>query len=535
LKNLYLLVLLIIPYLATGQRNDLSQVYQYRVPVGSRSAYLWIPPHAPRIRGAIVAFANLLERQWLEDSLIRQVAANNGLGIIWIGPARKGDTTLTADMKPYMASAFVKMMDDFAEESGYSEIRQIPVIPTGHSANGHFAWTFANLFPQRTIACIAVKTAPLPDELKFKNIPFCYLVGQTTEWPQFRVPDPATQPGDRDFFWPVVKKSALKLRAESADNLISVVVDPGGGHFDWSSRLNIFMADYIRAACRYRLQNGSWELKPIRKEAGWLTDSGGMEPDQYQPSSYLNYRGNVGSSYWFFDQATAEAAMAVQGNRVPRKKQMLTFVQDDTKLPVAKLGFAPLKFEPDTDGLTFTLKGAFLDRIPDELINHGTVLGHAPGQISFSIIAGPAIKINDTTFRVRFGREAIGGDLWIIERHPGNAEYRSAVQSGKMIIPSKLLKGEPQKISFDSIPSLTDKKNIIVLKATSSAGLPVSFFVREGPAYVSGNILHITAIPIRAKSKVKITVVAYQWGRSRLPSVQSAEPVERSFYVLKKP
>ena len=523
-----------MPGLAIGQHNDLNHIYQYRVSVGSRSAYMWIPPSAPKVTGAIVAFANLLERQWLEDSLIRQVAADNGLGIVWIGPARKGDTTLTADMKPYMASAFVKMMNDFAEESGYSELRQVPIIPTGHSANGHFAWTFANLFPQRTIACIAVKTAPLPDQLKFKDIPICYLVGQTTEWPQFRVPDPATQPGYRDFFWPVVKKSALKLRAESADNLISVVVDPGGGHFDWSSGLNTFMANYIRAACRYRLQNGSCALKPIRKEAGWLTDSGGMEPDQYLPSSYSNYRGNVGSSYWFFDRTTAEGAMAVQGDRVTRKKQMLTFVQDRTKLPVAKLGFAPLKFEPDTDGLTFTLRGDFLDRIPDELIDHGAVLGHAPGQISFSIITGPAIKVNDTTFKVRFGRESIGGDLWIIEKHPGNAEYRSAVQPGKMTIPSKLLKGAPQKISFDSIPSLTDKENTIALKAISSAGLPVSFFVREGPAYVSGNVLHITAIPVRAKSKVRIAVVAYQWGRSRLPSVQSAEPVERSFYVLRK-
>jgi len=34
-----------------------------------------------------MALSNLTERRWLEDPVIRQAAAEEGLGIIWLGPA----------------------------------------------------------------------------------------------------------------------------------------------------------------------------------------------------------------------------------------------------------------------------------------------------------------------------------------------------------------------------------------------------------------------------------------------------------------
>ena len=49
---------------------------------------------------------------------------------------------------------------------------------------------------------------------------------------------------------------------------------------------------------------------------------------------------------------------------------------------------------------------------------------------------------------------------------------------------------------------------------------------------MEGSALRLTRIPPRAKFPVKVTVVAWQYG---LPGqVQTAEPVERSFYVLRR-
>lgn len=517
-----------------AQDRPEDHVYQYSVKVGTRSAYLWIPPDCRQVKGVIISLANLLERNWLEDPLMRHTAAVTGLGVIWIGPAQGNDPSFTADMKPGMETVFQGMMNDFADVSGYQELKNAPVIPMGHSANGHFAWTFANALPERTIACIPVKTVPLPDSLRFKNIPLCYVVGETTEWPQYRVPDPATKPGDRDFYWPVVKQSALALRAHDADNLVSVVTDPGGGHFDWSDHLAKFIALYIRKACQYRLPNqGQTVLKRIDKSSGWLTGTGGMEKDAFKPAPYQTFKGTDATGYWFFDQETATAAVQFEGDRIKRKKQMLTFVQDDQLLTVAKLGYAALKFEPENDGVSFSLKTSFLPEMPPELIGAGEKLGHASGPVSLRVIAGPAVQAGPSSFRLQFDRAGMGGELWIQEENPGDAEYRHAVQPGKMTIPAKLTTGRPQKIAFRQLPDVKAGIKEFALHAVSDSGLPVDYYIISGPAYVENGTIKFTPVPLKSKYPIKVNIVAYQWGRITNPLYQSAEPVEQTFYITR--
>jgi len=532
-----LLLCLWINLLALGANAQYDKpqyhVYQYAVKVGTRTAYLWIPPRCGHIKGVIVSLANLLERNWLEDPLIRQTAADIGLGIIWIGAAQHNDHAFTADMKPGMKMGFQQMLNDLATQSGYAELKATPVIPMGHSANGQFAWTFANAFPDRTIACIPVKTVPLPDSLGFKNIPLCYVVAQTTEWPQYRVPDPSTKPGDRDFYWPVVRQTALKLRAKSGDNLIGVVTDPGGGHFDWNNNLARFIALYIKKACKYRLpDDGVSGLKPINKQKGWLTDTKGMNPDEFAPAPFVLFKGNTADSYWFFDKQTAQAAAAFEGDRVARKRQMPTFVQDDKLLPVAKLGYAPLKFQPKTDGVTFSVKGGFLTELPPELIGARTKLGHASVSVKFRVVTGPAVQTGPDLFKLQFDRAGIGGELWLQEDAAGDKQYRYATQPGMMRIPARLTEGKPQAISFDKIPDLKQGTTQLRLTGRADSGLPVGYYVVMGPAYIINGVLYFTKIPIKSRYPVKVTVVCYQWGRSLQPLYQSAEPVERSFCLI---
>jgi hypothetical protein len=47
-------------------------------------------------------------------------------------------------------------------------------------------------------------------------------------------------------------------------------------------------------------------------------------------------------------------------------------------------------------------------------------------------------------------------------------------------------------------------------------------------------MLKLTAIPPRAKFPVKVTVVAWQYGRSVEPLLKTAEPVTREFYITKE-
>ena len=56
-------------------------------------------------------------------------------------------------------------------------------------------------------------------------------------------------------------------------------------------------------------------------------------------------------------------------------------------------------------------------------------------------------------------------------------------------------------------------------------------YVKEGPAELQDNRLVFTKIPPRSKFPVKVTVVAWQYGIAG--QVQTAEPVERSFFITK--
>jgi hypothetical protein len=69
------------------------------------------------------------------------------------------------------------------------------------------------------------------------------------------------------------------------------------------------------------------------------------------------------------------------------------------------------------------------------------------------------------------------------------------------------------------------------LPATCDSGRVVDYFVLAGPTEVAGNRLTLTQIPPRAKFPVKVTVVACQWGRSVAPLLQTATPVEQSFFI----
>ncbi len=92
---------------------------------------------------------------------------------------------------------------------------------------------------------------------------------------------------------------------------------------------------------------------------------------------------------------------------------------------------------------------------------------------------------------------------------------------------------KPQTISFDDIPDQQTGAGRIPLRATSDAGLPVRFCVIRDPATVEGDKLRITKLPPRAKFPVRVTVIAYQWGRSVEPRVQSAGPTEQTFRITR--
>jgi hypothetical protein len=129
--------------------------------------------------------------------------------------------------------------------------------------------------------------------------------------------------------------------------------------------------------------------------------------------------------------------------------------------------------------------------------------------------------------------ERRSGDIWLLAGHPGDVEFKSTVQQFNMRIPLRNKEGMEQHIHFAPIADVTQTAKSVSLTATSDSGMPIYYYVQEGPAELKDGKLIFTTIPPRSKFPVKVTVVAWQYGRSIEPKVETAEPVIQSFNILK--
>ena len=102
-----------------------------------------------------------------------------------------------------------------------------------------------------------------------------------------------------------------------------------------------------------------------------------------------------------------------------------------------------------------------------------------------------------------------------------------------MVIPVKNTEGSDQHINFKKISNQKEGVKSLKIVASSDSNLPVYFYILEGPAEIQDNMIVFTKIPPRSKFPIKVTVVAWQYGRSNIPKVKSAEPVEQSFLITK--
>jgi hypothetical protein len=441
------------------------------------------------------------------------------------------------------------MMDDLADVSGYDELKFAPVVPMGHSAAASWPYYFAAWNPGRTLAALSV----------------------SGQWPYFRNKDFAPDIwGDRNIdFVPCLEsmgeyesannwsREGLLERQQHPKMPLSMLANPGQGHFVSTDAKVEYLALYLRKAVQYRMPK-DWDgssppkLIPIDPaKTGWLADKWRLDQEPTAPAAPVGkYQGDSNQAFWFFDEELAKATEKYEAADRGLKPQLVGYEQDGQMVPQRNEHLqVDLKFEPEADGVTFKLSGDFYDSVPGGSPRPtgwagqpvGSPIGHAANSNAISIdpICGPVKKISPDTFMVRFQKETLlttnarNYELVFAATHPGDTEYKPAVQQAHMFIPARNTEGMEQHIMFSEIPNQKFGTKSLKFNATSDANVPVYYFVREGPADIDGDILKFTPISPRAKYPVKVTVVAWQYGRSIEPKLKTAEPVERTFYIVK--
>ena len=493
------------------------------------SAYLWIPENCKQVRAVIIGQHNMTEETIFEHSEFRKNMGKLGIAEIWITPGidQRWDVTKGTQQ------IFETMMKNLSEISGYTELEFAPVIPIGHSAMATYPWNFAAWNPERTLAVLSIHG----------DSPRTHLTGYgraNLDWGTRTIEGiPSLMVMGEDEWWEDRLITSFDYRREYPNAPLAFLADAGHGHFDISDELIDYLSLFLKKAVEYRLPKYSSsdtpvQLIPVEAKNGWLADRWRKnEKPTAEAASYDKYKGDKNHAFWYFDKEMADATEKYYANERGKTEQYIGFEQKGKLItfnPKSHVRMSP-SFQPEVDGVTFHLKAVYTDTLRNEYSKE-----HSTRPIRMSRICGPVEVVNDTTFTVRFYRMGLDnpkrtGGICLMASVKQDHKYRSAVQQVEIRIPYRNKEGIPQRIIFPKLSDVKASVKEISLNGTADSGLPVYYYVKEGPAEIKGDKLVLTKIPPRAKFPVKVTVVAWQYGRSGEPKVQTAEAVEQSFYI----
>lgn len=509
-------------------------------------AFLWIPADCERVKAVVVGQHNMCEETLFENAHFRKMMQEAGIALVWITPILDFPWDVTNGCNEALLGA----LDDLANASGYEELKFAPIVPLGHSAMATFPWNFAAWNSERTLAIVSYHgDAPRTN--------LCGYGRANLEWGRTRNIDgiPGLMIEGEYEWWEARVNPALAFRMMYPESCISFLCDAGRGHFDVADRTVEYIGLFLQKALQYRLPEVADGGKPVRLKKlspreGWLAERWLQGDDQLQqetrqpasvkapkravPAPYMSYKGDRHDAFWYFDKEMAELTEQIYRQERDKQPQYLGFMQNGKLLVYNPKSHVRMgaSFLPEADGLTFHLQAVYMDS--GHTVHSDA---HAAVHPEITPICGPVQKVNDTTFTVRFYRMGMynkrrTNEICLLASSTGDKRYKSAVQELSFRIPYRHVEGKRQCILFPGLPDVPEGTGTLPLEATSDCGLPVYYYVKEGPAEVEGNRLVFTKIPPRSKFPLKVTVVAWQYGLAG--KVQTAEPVERSFFITRR-
>ena len=515
---------------AKAERSPVNQVFQYSVSGVNESwgkemakkavLHLWIPEKCERLRGLLIFGANVPEHMLVGHPAIRRACAKNNLGIVWAVPSFWNFSKITKGRDDLQVAFLERLLQQLADKSGYSEVASVPWLSIGESAHLLMVGGLLTERPERCIAAICVKN-PGP---KSDAVPILWTLGTGQEWRQKET--------DIREAWTNVESYEGWVKNRAKGNApLSIIVEPGTGHFYCSEEMAVYFADYIAVACKARLpDDAGGELRPVQISSGvfaslpipgqsspWIVPAAKAAPEE-------------ANAAWFFDAKLARDAQRLSSADWNAAPQLVGFVAGEGS-GVDSFAFNSVtKITIRCDG-EFEVGTELLDSIPDGFVGAGEPLSRAVGSPTLEWICGPYEKISPSRFRIALDRTWGHGAAYLIAQHEGDKSARRTVQPAHLTF-EKNTEGKPQRITFEPIPDVVEGTPSIPLVAHSDSGLPVDFFVSHGPAKVESDYLVFTEIPPRSRFPIEVSVSAWQWGRHSEPQVQTAPVVTQRFHIV---
>ena len=456
-----------------GGPNSRYGVYQWGVDVDGfvhretkkpARAYLWIPPKAKRVSAVVVGNDNMLEEPLFSDPDFRRVLAENDVAVVFVTPGLQGfNEKFGADDVPALDALLAKL----AAVSGHPELaEEAKLVPLGHSAWADWPYLCAAAMPERVKCAVSLKGSwphfkPQFDEAFWKR---------TEGVPKLLVG------GDYEWFSERMEKEKDFLKSHPNVKLYPVA-DWESGHFDMTDALPLAMAEFIAKGTVPKIPRfgGKFIVVGFKGRDGMIVEQ--------DPKSHLQV------TVPFLPQGEGFRAAACF----------------DTKVPPGRPERWTGKKAGEENGRP---------ELPEKAID-------------VKVVQGPAVKTGLDTFDIRFNRHGFDGyrarEVVLAAAYPGDAHWRRSVQQAIVRFPRNG-HGADNVISWNPPKEASASAFPLRLDAKASSGLPVRYYVREGPAVVDDDgVLGLCDWPVGAES-CDITVCAYQWGADG-GKVKTADPV----------
>ena len=221
----------------------------------------------------IVGQQVILEQPALEDPRVRAAAAREDLGILFIVPGAIGYDEFGA--KGEGEKRYGEIVSRLAEVSGYLEIVHAPFLGIGHSGGALPVWRMAYWRPGRCFGVIGLHAAPIgppahDQKALAEGVPILAITGQYESW--------GSPARSIEHHWRWCRGDILAMRSRWDHALMSVLVQPGAGHFNWDDDLAKYVAMFIEKAANRRIPKKAAvgrepKLRDLPLKSGWLTDN----------------------------------------------------------------------------------------------------------------------------------------------------------------------------------------------------------------------------------------------------------------------
>ena len=425
-------------------------------------AYRWMPETCEKVRGVVVGNDNMLEETLFAHEDFRKELAASDLAVVFVQPGFQGFNT-KCDAED--AKIIFQTLARLGEESGYSELGEVPVAPLGHSAWSDWPWYMAFAVRERLFAAVSLKGAwphmkPYRENFaaRLSGLP-ALLVG-----------------GEYEGFEKGMAENAAYYEKQTNDTF-RIVCDWGAGHFDYSPELPGMLGRFLTQSRR------DSEGKSFRQD---LQDSQDLSQSCKSCQSCLK---NSAPLRLCVKNENPDGVVALMGFRTKDGK----VIEQNPKYHLQ----ITIPWEPEADGKTFSLAPVYLDTVPPGRPEGwtgkkaGDAATHPADEsaIDVDIVQGGGVKVGRNRFELKFDRRGFKGyrsrELVIKEVSPAQEGFKRSVQQAILRFPLKAREGEVAE--------------------------PTGWYVREGAAEVDdkGNITWLP-LPPRAKKPHVATLCKYR-------------------------